>query len=787
MAQSRMRSLLAIGLLVAAGTAGGTTPPPPDLLPPTAQTVAGVRAKLDATATTADYDAVVDVAQELDDGNGKVTAQGCRKYAAALDAATRRMPLSLAMWYFQSRCAEALGAQDRARQSEQAFAVVLREMLAGLPPDNGSTPVLVGSANDGTALVHASGEKIIYSYFDLSNASDGMLWRLGLRDDAGHERAMAFDILALRLGVLRSPGMTRSPAMRIAAYSASAKTIDAGNKQDDSVPATLDGLDAETKSVREATLARMAARSTLSAAIVLARYCVPRPQQACTGKAIDRLLGYAENGYAEPMLVLAYAYGHARDIPRDQASARTLLQGAAKKIGTGQALAEYLRLDSDPAAVDPTFPQWLLDQLVPAADKGDALAAGLALQVLARAPALKVDDGKLDGLRRQATAAGLGYMVQWQRMAHARATGDGQAAVAAAKDLSAMRVPGAMRMQAEAMLGDAYLDGDLPGVAADPAAALQWLRAAGQDGNAVAMRLVGLLFGSQTTHPDSMQLAAEWLTAANLAGDVDAALGMASIAEHDPPGFATAFDGKPGPLIDAKKAVELYTDIETRMPGTDAAHTARRQLAQMLVSGTGVERDLGKARALLTADAQAGDPQSILMLAEMLYSGRLGAVDADGAKQWLAKIPPKPEGVVATRLADRLYLGYELPVDRPRALALWKQAVAQGDPSAWNDMAWAMCTAADAAARDPAQGLDAARRAVADAPQAARIDTLAACQATSGDFQAAIASQQKALAMLDSRSDGYARMSERLKLYQSHRIYIEKLPDAADKPAAARH
>lgn len=780
----RTGSLWIAGCL--AGIAGAATPPAPatlaDYPPPTAATIADIRAQFAATGVSAALDESTGVATALDGGAGKVSADGCRQHAAALDAVARHAPLSLAVWYYKNRCALALGDTAQAQQAEQTLAVVLRDTLAGIPPDNGATAIEVGGGSDGTALAYASGERLIYSYFDLTDRQAGPLWRIGLRDDAsGHERALAFDLLTQRLRLIRDPTLTRSPALRMQSYSRLADSVTKGDTDSDGVLATADWLDGETAASRDKSLAALAAHGTLSSAIVLARYCVPRPQFACTGKAVDHLLDFAEKGYAEPMLVLAYAYLHARDIKRDPAAAKALLQGAAKKIGSGRAYAEYLRLDTDPAAADKDLPTWLREQLVAAAGKGDALAAGLALQLATSGSAPTLDDARLAALQDQASAAGLGYMVQRFKMLRAYAGHDWPATIAAAKALHAMRAPAVLRTQAAALLGDIYLGGDYPGVAADPAAALQWLTAAGQGGSLPAMRTVGLLYSDQRTHRDSMQLAAEWLSAAVLGNDVDALLALAEIAEHDPPGFAPAYaDKDERKTFDAAKAAQIYGEIATAMPGTPTARTARRQFAQLLARGHGIARDPDKARAMLTADAEAGDLQSALLLAEMLYSGRFGTADADGARQWLAKIQTKPDGTVAAMLADRLYMGYELPRDRPRALALWQQAAGQGYKPAWNEMAWSLCTATDAAGRDPAQGLDAARKAIAAFPVGGYIDTLAACQATAGDFSAAVATQRRAMAMVDPRSDTYARMHDRLDLYAAHHIYVQPPPDADD-------
>lgn len=754
--------------------------PLPEFPAPTADTAAALQARFQAQATLASVDGAVDVVQRLRDandkaGDGKTDIAACRARAVALDAAARHDPFGLAVWYYKRRCAQALGNAAEAAHSEQAFATVLRQMLAGLPPDDGRTAIGLYATADGTALIDASGEHLIYSYFDVSDLQAGLRWRVGLRDPAsGRERELSFDLLRNRLKLVHKPSAAEVPLLLVGSFEDLADSFFKDYTQKDGLPATLDALDGMTSERRSALIAQLTKRSDLSSALVLNRYCVAHPDAACTGKAVDHLLDFAEKGSAQAMLALAYAYLRGQDVKHDDAAARTLLLGAAKTLGTGAAFQRYLDLDQDFASDATDLPQWALVQLLTAADKGDALAAGVALQLLGRTDKLQADPARVLALRAQVRTAGLAYMEQRYLLSASAREKAWPEVVQAAQTLYAMHAPDSDRAAAAVRLWTIYLGGNHPGVAPDPVQALQWARTAGMDGNVPAMRYVGLIHADQTHDPESLRLAVAWLLPAARAGDTSAMFALARLAEGDYPALVQAGEGN------AQLAAKIYRTFAEATPETPEAAQARRALAALMLDGHGTRRDPAGARALLEHDANAGNAGSALALAQDLYGGRFGVRDADGAKRWLDKALAKPEPAVAAQAADLLFLGVALPADQERAIALWQQAAAQGYTVAWNEMAWALCTAPDAAARNPARGLQSIARIAPADRTAGELDTVAACQAATGDFAAAIVSQQQAIAGVEPHTDTAARMRERLGLYQTHRAYLQPPPKASD-------
>ena len=746
--------------------------PSPATTPP-----AQIRAQFEASASVDAIDEAFHVAKLMEVDKGKVSASVCRSHAHALDRAAGHAPLALGVWYFKVRCAEVLGDAAAREQSEKALAAVLRDMLAGVPPDDGETPIQIGNVTDGNALLDASGETVTYSYVDLGSRADGIIWRAGLRDpDSGRERNLSFDLVRSRLRLVREPEASGSPYLYLLALERTAKAFRDAAATKGSVPTTLDTLDGEPADKRAARIKQLAADNDMSAAIVLANYCFARPKVECTTTAVDDLLSFAEKGHAAPMVLLAYAYTKIDGIKHDEAAAKALMQGAAKKEGVGAAFQAYFEQEQ-PANSDATpFQRWAFAQLVAAADGGDALAAGMALRLAGMIAEFDADAARVQRYRQQIDKAGLGYVGERYALASSVRKKDGIATVRSEEAIAAMNTPGQVRRNATSFLAWAYETGKQPGVPADPAKALHWRTQAGMLGDIPSMRYVAWHYADQSGQPNSMKLAAAWFLSATQLGDVPSMLDLSALLENDPNGF---------PAGSSRHAVTLYQAIDHDMPDSKAGFTARRHLALMMIDGRGIDRDPGRAGAILMKDAEAGDGFAMLTLARALYAGKLGARDTDGAQRWVEKALAKSDPSVANMIADDMYEGSRLAPDRVRAIALWTKSAQAGFDIAWNDMGWELCTSPDAGARDPRRGLDAVQHVMSTTASAGFVDTLAACQATAGHFEEAIASQQRAFAMLDPASDSAIRMHERLEMYKSRRIYQQPPPEQSSTQPAS--
>jgi len=109
-------------------------------------------------------------------------------------------------------------------------------------------------------------------------------------------------------------------------------------------------------------------------------------------------------------------------------------------------------------------------------------------------------------------------------------------------------------------------------------------------------------------------------------------------------------------------------------------------------------------------------------------------------------------------------------------------SLAIGDSSAYNSLAWLYATAPEAQFRDRQQSVALSLKSceLANCKDYAKLDTLAAAYAESGEFDKAIRWQRKAI-QLGSESAETDEVLQRLDLYESGRPYREPAPDKRKK------
>jgi tetratricopeptide (TPR) repeat protein len=132
-------------------------------------------------------------------------------------------------------------------------------------------------------------------------------------------------------------------------------------------------------------------------------------------------------------------------------------------------------------------------------------------------------------------------------------------------------------------------------------------------------------------------------------------------------------------------------------------------------------------------------------------------------------------GGYAAALANRGYARKQLG-EFAAAIEDYEKAIRQDPdaPGAHNDLAWLLATCRDESFRDAPRALELASRAcdLTEHANADYLDTLAAAQAAGGQFDSAVGTAEKALAL--AAEAGKPSISERLALYRAGHAFQEK-------------
>jgi tetratricopeptide (TPR) repeat protein len=248
-------------------------------------------------------------------------------------------------------------------------------------------------------------------------------------------------------------------------------------------------------------------------------------------------------------------------------------------------------------------------------------------------------------------------------------------------------------------------------------------------------------------------------------GEHDRAVADFSEAIRLDPGFAAAWYNRGtahGERGRHEQAAADFTEALRLQPAHAGALTnrgiARRRLGDQ-------EGALADFNAAIAADASLLLPvyNRASLLAER---GELDAALADLDE--VVRREPDDVGAYITR--GRLH---SLRGEPDRAIADNLQALqrAPNDPRIANNLAWLYATCARAELRDSARALELAQMACAAGEDCTRLDTLAAAQAACGQFEQAVASQQRALELAPEEEK--AGFRARLELYQTGTPYVQ--------------
>lgn len=704
------------------------------------------------------YDALGKVGYSLLD----VDAEACGRHRDALDRAVALAPVSIAVHRARLLCAEANGDDAAAEEAIQALASLSRLALADGREPFWPRPIRVLGPIDAYALLANSGLQYRYDRFELPRAQRHFPLRIAAWDPAARtERHLVFDYIDVVHQLSRDDTYSGFPVQRqLLAESFVQAQADAGEAQGIDWQASKAARWIDDPADRQAALRPGAeAGGLLSLADWLA-FCVRTPSPGCGDEAVDLLLPFAEKGYAAHIVLLSMAHAGGAGVERDESAAAALLDAAIRQWHGDGALLLFAQAWTPTGQPPPAF---LRERVAARVAAGSAVAGAIsALWKLGDEDAPRLDPAEVRALT-DAGNNGIG-------MGYALLANDHQ-------------------RRDEALVSNAWLkfaadagDGDAQaglGIHAFEAARSQAQRdealrqvAQGAQGGAVA----GMRFMAHRANRHQRWADVEaWLMGAAREGYIDAILDLGAVYERE----------RPGTRGGMQQAIDGYRSLSDH----DDQAEARRRLAQMAIEGRGIERDPAQAERWLRQDAEKGDGVSAAQLGLSHLVGDFGARDEAEGIRWM-------ERAIADGNADA-YVGYgswhfyrngNAPQTRRRGIELWLEGAEAKADWALNNAAWALCTAPEPEIFDAARGLDLARRMQNEEADLApaKLDTVAACHAATGDFEEAVALQQEVVESLtdEERSaqatEGVDTMVGRLALYRTGERYREphRDPDA---------
>lgn len=680
-----------------------------------------------------------------------VDEEACRARATELDKAVADAPVSVAVVRAALLCAEAIGQQERAGKLDAALLALSREALANGRQLPWPKPIRVLGPNDVYALLHAAGLEAQYEYIELLVAARYFPVVVAARDpESGKVTSYTFDYIEPTSRLKSTNEYWGYPlykqllveffeeaqvkANQLAAVDM--RALRAASREGD--------VQAKVKALRVS-----AGYGGIGSLQVWITLCATQPFKGCGDGMEDVLIGLAEKKQLAPMVMLAFVNAEGIVGRRNETLADGLLEAAIRLSSEEEVALQYVALCDNSKRPQATARKPLL-----AALRRTAVVAELARG--------KIGDNAsvISVAEQQALAA-----------PSSNAIGTGQAWLAdhwRQLDKQPARIE-ASRLAADR--GDAHAQSSLayhllldsPQPAPEQAQALMRQAAAG--GNTSAMSYLSAR--AELLH--DWKAAERWLALPARSGNEAAMMALASLYEM----------GGEASGRDPKQAFDWYQEF-SKYP---SMLEARRAAARMATAGKGTPKDAARAEQWLLQDAGAGDTQSQLTLAIAYLDGELGEASAAKAQPWIDKVLASEDPGGKIGYADWLHRKGKRSEDMVLARRLLIEAQHAGSEWALNNLAWALCTSANPLARDFAAGMAHSQEMLKDpALPRSRLDTVAACQAASGDYAAAARTQQ---AVIDRylRYYGLDKMTEdrdpngflaRLKLYQQGKPYLDK-------------
>lgn len=714
------------------------------------------------TANLQDTAAAMKVVNTLFDDEGNLDPAACKRQTQAVRAALREIPISAGLWLYGGRCADLNGDSALAEQSEQVLMALLEYALKEREVARHAQPIRVLGENDVYAILDLSGEKILHQFYETPVDGRHMRLTVTLYDDqAGRESVLYFDFLDSLVQLARDEPDLAYPDGR-ALFAQSLLEGMAGSPAADIAREIWSTAKVRDSAERKSRLLAVGKQEG-NAGLLVGMMCVAAEPLNCAAEGVEMLLPYAEADFADAYIALAAAYAEGLGVDRDESAARDLLAAANEEVGAPMAelgLQTLLRTVREDKRLHPL----VAEALRAAAGEGHPIASHVVAQSegdwSTTVPAEAVP------LLQRASSAGIAEATGMLGRHHLEAgdveTGIGLLRAAAeAGDRSAA-----------AMLGASYAEGTK--LERDGEQARHWLNLAAQDGHEASMRLLAAEY-ERLEGPENRRRVDRWLSNATVRGDMQAAHRLARYLADEPEGVEQA----------GQRAVQLYSLLIEHQNSDEA----RVGLALWHLSRKNKARAADKAAVLLEAAAKNGDRRGRTLFVTYSMLGLLPDADHDQARRWLEEGLEGEDAEYALTYGSLLL--YAQPKDRDvaRGFATLERWWREKDSTlALNELAWARCTSSRPDIFDAEQALvlgTALAAAEATSREPAWLDTVAACQAASGQFAEAVSTQTSVLAMseerLGPRHPIVERMRDRLTRYQAGEPFSEHpFPEAAE-------
>ena len=225
----------------------------------------------------------------------------------------------------------------------------------------------------------------------------------------------------------------------------------------------------------------------------------------------------------------------------------------------------------------------------------------------------------------------------------------------------------------------------------------------------------------------------------------------------------------------AEVAASKLAQIQIRAQQGDS--DAQYLLGLMYLSGRFVAMDATVGVQWMLAAAEQGHAKAQQTVADLSFEGQLIKRDLSRAEHWYLVQSEQGNRWAHFRLGF-IYAAGGDGVSRHCGKAV-DQFSAVGDQVSLGNVAWILATCPEAEYRNGNKAVALSLKLLeGDENSPTNLDNLAAAYAESGDFSAAIVTQQKAIEAL-ARSAETAKVDEfqqRLQFYQQRRAYREVLP-----------